>query len=69
MDSLDGGYMKLDLLTFHSQPQLNRMVLFFRSFWEYLFSVKRRKYQTRKVLMLSVVWLFSVCNVCTQTKY
>ncbi len=60
--------MKLDLLTFHSQPQLNRMVLsssrkknrsftFVRSFWEYLFSVresveKRRKYQTRKVLML-----------------
>lgn len=29
MDSLDGGYMKLDWLRFHSQPQLNRMVLFF----------------------------------------
>lgn len=55
MDSLNGGYMKLDLLTFRSQPQLNRMVLFLWSFWEYLFSVKRRKYQKRKVLMVNVV--------------
>lgn len=44
----DGGYMKLDLLTFHSQPQLNRMVLFLRSFWEYLFSVKRKKISNEK---------------------
>lgn len=61
MDSLSMvDCMKLDLLTFHSQPQLNRMVLFFFSssdpFGNICFRYKTKKISNEeKVLMLSVV--------------